>query len=225
MKFSTRVAQFVMIGSLWIGAAHFLSGCSSEKVNENDPASVFKDAEDDIKNDRYLLALDKLRVIKSKFSYTSYGALAQLRMGDVYFLQESYPEASAAYETFVELYPKHEKAGYAQFRVGESYFLDIPTIVERDLKSAESAIQAYTTYLKRYPNGEFEKVAHEHKATAYNKLAEKELTIAQFYIRKKKYDAARTRLQKVINQYGDSPSAPQAMNTLKEMPNTTSAAQ
>lgn len=195
-----------------------LNACSSNKVNENDPSSMFKDAEDDISNDRYLLALDKMRVIKNKFSYTSYGALAQLRIGDIYFLQESFPEASGAYETFVELYPKHEKTGYAQFKVGESYYMDIPSHIARDMKAAESAIQAYATYLKRYPTGEFATIAIEHKKEAYNKLAEKELDTARFYLRKKKYDSTRNRLEKILSQYADSDSVQTAIELLKKLP-------
>ena len=147
------------------------TGCSSKKINEDDPKEMYSDAESDIKNDRYLLALDKLRVIKSKFTYTSYGALAQLKIADVYFLQESYPEAASAYETFVELYPKHEKSAYALFRAGESQFLDIPSNVARDLKSAESAIQTLDLYAKKYPTGESLQKALEMRQLAYDRLA------------------------------------------------------
>ena len=202
---------------LTLTLAHLGSGCSSGKVNESDPKSMYEDAEKDIKNDRYLLALDKLRVVKSKFSYTSYGALAQLRIGDVYFLQESYPEAASAYESFVELYPKNEKAAYALFRAGESHFKDIPAKTERDLKSAESTISTLNNYIKKFPTGEFIARANEMKSFAYNKLGEKELSIAEFYIRRKKNDAARIRLQKLLDLYGESASAEKAKELLKKL--------
>lgn len=212
MKNLTKILMvLVCCATLW-------NGCSGKKVNENDPQSMFKDAEDDISNDRYLLALDKMRVVKNKFSYTSFGALAQLRIGDIYFLQESYPEASSAYETFVELYPKHEKSGYAQFKAGESYYMDIPSNIARDMKSAESAIQEFTTYLKRYPTGEFTAQATEHKKDAYNRLAEKELDTAKFYLRRKKFDSARGRLEKILSQFSESTSVPKAMELLKDLP-------
>lgn len=192
-------------------------GCSSKKVDENDPKSVFEDAENDIKNDRYLLALDKLRIIKSKFSYHSYGALAQLRIADVYFLQESFPEAASAYNTFSELHPKHEKTAYANFREGESYYMDIPSNIARDLKSADNAIQAFDLYSKKYPNGEYIQRAAEMRLMAYNKLAEKELSIAEFYIKRKKNDSARMRLNKILDQFSNSTSAEKAKELLKSL--------
>jgi outer membrane protein assembly factor BamD len=212
-----KIFKLMFALTLIAGSSALWVGCAGKGVNEADPKSMYEDADKDIANDRYLLALDKLRVVKSKFSYTSYGALAQLRIGDVYFLQESYPEASAAYENFVELYPKNEKAPYALFRAGESYFKDIPEKVERDLRTAESAISTFTLYLKKYPNGEYVGQAKDMKQQSYNKLAEKELLVAKFYIRRHKSDAARLRLQKLLDQYGDSTSATEAKDLLRNL--------
>jgi outer membrane protein assembly factor BamD len=215
--FSKRVSLIVSLLFITAGAGALWTGCASKSISESDPKQMYEDAEKDVNNDRYLLALDKLRIVKSKFSYTSYGALAQLKIGDVYFLQESYPEASAAYESFVELYPKNDKAPYALFRAGESYFKDIPAKTERDLRSAESAINAFTMYAKRYPDGEYKARALDMKTQAFNKLAEKELLIAEFYIRRKKRDSARIRLQKILDQYAGSTSTEKAKQLLKDL--------
>jgi outer membrane protein assembly factor BamD len=201
-----------------VGFSVAVSGCAGKKVDENNPKDLYEDADADVKSDRYLIALDKLRVVKSKFSYSKYGALAQLRIGDVYFLQESFPEAAAAYETFVELYPKHEQTAYALFRSGESYFRDIPNTIARDLKSAESAVTALTQYLNRYSSGEFASKAREMKRASYNKLAAKELEIARFYLKRKKPGAAKVRLEKVLSFYADSDVAQEAQELLNHLP-------
>lgn len=205
--------------ALLAGSALQLSGCAGKKVDENDPKEMYEDAEADVKADRYLVALDKLRIVKSKFSYSKYGALAQLKIGDVYFLQESFPEAAAAYETFVELYPRHEQTAYALFRSGEAYYRDIPATIARDLRSAESAVNALTQYLNRHPSGEFVARAREMKGASYNKLAEKELEIARFYLKRKKPLAARQRLEKILALYADSDSAQAAQDLLNHLPN------
>jgi outer membrane protein assembly factor BamD len=193
------------------------SGCSTKKINDNDPKEMYEDAENDINNDRYLLALDKLRIIKNKFAYTSYGALAHLRIADVYFKQESYPEASASYDSFAELFPKHEKAPYALFKSGESQFNDIPTKIARDLKSADTAILILDNYMRKYPGGEFFEKALDMRKKAYDRLAEKELSIAEFYIKRKKPDSARMRLHKILDNFSESSSADKAKALLKSL--------
>jgi outer membrane protein assembly factor BamD len=192
-----------------------LVSCVGKQVNESDPKEMYEDAEIDIEGNRYLLALDKLRVVRSKFSYSNYGALAQLRIGDVYFLQDSFPEAAVAYEGFYELYPKHAKAPYALFRAGESHYNDIPSTTARDLKSAENAIQWLGTYLSRFPRGEYSDRARELRQKAYDKLAEKELDTAKFYMNRKKNPAARARLEKLLELYPGSAFADQARELLE----------
>jgi outer membrane protein assembly factor BamD len=198
--------------------ALLLSSCVSKQVNEADPKEMYEDAEIDIEGNRYLLALDKLRIVRSKFSYSNYGALAQLRIGDVYFLQDAFPEAAVAYEGFQELYPRHAKAPYALFRAGEAYFNDIPGTTARDLKSADSAIQWLGTYLSRYPRGEFAERAREMRQKAYDKLAEKELDTARFYLKRKKFAAARGRLEKLLELYPGAALADDARRLLEDLP-------
>ena len=57
---------------IFFSVSHFSqTGCSGKEINESDPASVYNDAEEDIENDRFQLALDKLRKVKNKFPYLS----------------------------------------------------------------------------------------------------------------------------------------------------------
>jgi outer membrane protein assembly factor BamD len=211
-----RLPIFRLLAAMTVGAL-LISGCAGKKINENDPKELYEDALEDVNDARYLMALDKLKVIKNKFSYSTYGALAQLRIGDVYFLQESFPEAAAAYETFVELYPRHEQAPYALFRSGEAYFKDIPGNIARDLRSAESAVTTLGQYLRRYPQGEFADRALEMKKSGYNTLAEKELEIAEFYLRRKKPGSARSRLEKILRLYAESEVAARATTLLESL--------
>jgi outer membrane protein assembly factor BamD len=204
------------------GGAFILSSCAGKKIDENDPKALYEDALEDVEDARYLMALDKLKVVKSKFSYSTYGALSQLKVGDVYFLQESYPEAAAAYESFVELYPRHEKAPYALFRSGEAYFKDIPSNLARDLRSAESAITTLGQYLRRYPQGEYGERALEMKKSGYDTLARKELEIAEFYLRQEKPGSARPRLEKVLKLYGESEAAAKATKLFENLGNAPS---
>src|SRR4051794_12993325 len=119
----TKSSILFLIISLLISIA----GCSSAPVDENDPASLLKEAEEEIQSDHYQMAIDKLRAIKNKFPYSKFAVDAQLRIADVYFLQESFAEAATSYESFRDLHPKHEKVGYAMFKAAKSYFNDIPS--------------------------------------------------------------------------------------------------
>lgn len=200
-----------------LGGSLALNGCSSADYSKDDPAALYNDAEGDIKSDRYIMALEKLRIVKNKFPYSAYSTKAQLRIADVYFLQESFLEAAAAYETFRDLHPRHEQAPYAMYRSGESYFQDAPSNVARDLTSATKSLQAFEEFVKVYPTDPQNPTAKTRIQEVKSILAEKELYIANFYYREDQYLAAETRYKKIISQYPDTVSANAAREKLAKI--------
>jgi len=187
-----------------------LGGCGGRSLNPDDPADVFQDAQDDIQSDRFLMALDKLRKIRHKFPYSKFAAKAQLRIADVYFLQDSYAEAATAYEAFRELYPRNEEAPYALYRVGESHFRGAPKEVARDLDTARSALSAFQKFLRRYPKDKRADSALKQVRSIRGILARKELYIADFYRIRDHFLSALPRYEKVVKLYPETESAKKA---------------
>lgn len=194
-----------------------LVGCSSAEVDENDPAALMKDAEEDIDSSRYILALEKLQKVKNQHPYSKQAVEAQLRIADVYFLQENFAEAAATYEAFRDLHPKHPKLPYAAYRVGLSFYSDMPGNLARDLSSGFKAQDAFKDYLARYPADENVNSAKEKLAETRKSLAEKEMYIGNFYYHREMWESARNRYSKVVNQYADTPSVRGAQERLKAL--------
>ncbi|MCM2280008.1 MAG: outer membrane protein assembly factor BamD [Oligoflexia bacterium] len=213
MKLQNRIARLSVLLAVFCAFAA-LSGCAGKQVDENDPGALFKEAEEDAKSDHFQIAIDKFRMIKNKFPYSKYSVDAQLRIADIYFLQESYAEAASAYESFYDLHPKHEKVAYAMFRAAKAYFSDIPSPVSRDLISAQKALDAYNEYLGRFPSAPEATEARTDANTARRYLAEKELYIGDFYYKRDQFDAAAPRFRKVIELYPETDAAKQAQEKL-----------
>ena len=214
-----RFVRIQMVFSILLAAslASGLSGCSSAPVGDGDPAVLYKQAEEDISSEHYQIAIDTLRTIRNKYPYSKYSVDAQLRIADVYYLQESYAEAAAAYETFRDLHPKHEKIEYAMFRIGKSYYKDVPSTVARDLTTAQKAVDAYREFLKRFPTAGQAQEAKDDLAASVKLLADKELYIADFYYKRDFYDSAKTRYQKILDVYPETPAATRAKDQLSKI--------
>ena len=190
------------------------TACSTGQVDENDPASLYKDAEAEIQSDHYQIAVEKLRTIKNKFPYSKFATEAHLKIGDVYFLQESFAEAASVYEAFRDLHPKHEKTPYAMFRIGKSYFNDTPGAIARDMTPAYKAVDAYTEFLQRFPNAPEAPEAKKDVEKIRGFLAEKELYIANFYLKRDFYESAKPRFKKVLELYSETEAAKTAEEKL-----------
>jgi outer membrane protein assembly factor BamD len=192
-------------------------GCSSADVDENDPAALMKEAEEDIDSSRYLLAVEKLQKVKNQHPYSKQAVDAQLRIADVYFLQENYAESAATYEAFRDLHPKHPRLPYAAYRVGLAFFSDLPGNHARDLSSGYKAQDAFKDYLAHFPTDENVAAATAKLLETRKILAEKEMYIGNFYYKREMWEAAKGRFTKVLNLYADTPSVDDAKTRLKDI--------
>jgi len=208
-----NVGILLALAVLHVG--HF--GCAGKPIEEQDPAEIYKAAEEDVASDHYLLAVDKYRLIKNKYPYSKYALDAQLRLADVYFMQESYTEAALAYESFRDLHPKHEKVAYAMFRAGESYYKDIPEPLARDLTPANKAIDAFNDFIHRFPADPNAEKAKTELGDCRRLLAEKELYIANFYYNRNFFDSAKGRFKKVIELYPETTAAKESEDKLNKI--------
>jgi outer membrane protein assembly factor BamD len=182
----------------------FLISCSSKKPDGKTPAeSLYKEAQELIQEKRYLLATEKLNEIKTQYPYSFYATHSELLQADVLFLQENYIEAAAAYLLFRDFHPKHEKIIYVVFRIGESYYKQLPSTFDRDLSPGYEAIKYYTEIIEKYSNSEYFEEAKAKLSKTQEMLNQKEKYIADFYLRTKVYDAAIYRYKKIIEEVKD----------------------
>lgn len=217
MKTIVLILLLSLNAGLAISAVLAFSGCSSAPYSKEDPSAVYQDAMDDVENDRYILALDKFRTVKNKFPYSKFSTLSELKIADVYFLQESYAEAAASYETFYELHPTHEKVSYAMYRAGESYLRDSPENIARDQGAIVQGLKTFRMYLRRFPNSPEADEVRNKIISTNNRLADKELYIARFYIREEEFLSAEKRLKKIMDLYPDTNARKKAEKLLPEV--------
>ena len=178
-----------------------LVACSSDEKKADTADGAFEVAQQYEKDERFEEAIRRYQEIKNKFPYSKYAVMSELAIADSYFKQESYPEAQVAYQNFKDLHPKHERIDYVTFRLGLSYFNQLPPTSDRDLSLAPKVLLNLEDVMRLYPNSEFVKEAQEKKTAVLKLQAEKEIYIADFYFRKKQWDSARTRYENEVKNY------------------------
>lgn len=181
-----------------------LAGCSAETIDsDSPPEKQYAEGERLLKKDRYLEAVERFRILKSRYPYSKYAALAALRIGDSHYQEEAFLEAASAYKVFRELYPKHEFAAYALRRIADSHYEQIPSTIDRDLDSCNAAMASYQQLLKEYPTSEYTKDADKKVRELKGKLAEKEEYVGSFYYKRELYQAAAGRYAYLVDTYPD----------------------
>src|SRR5262249_55657023 len=116
---------------------------------------------------------------------------------------------------FEAMHPNNENIPYALYIAGMSHF-DQFSSADRDQKNTEIAKGYFERVVNNYPKSEYAAKAHEKLAKCLEYLAEHEYDIATYYMREKKYPAARDRFEGIVRRYRTSSVAPKALFNLGE---------
>jgi outer membrane protein assembly factor BamD len=178
--------------------------CSSDKPKGKTEAEVlYKEAEELIQAERFILATEKLNQIKTQHPYSFYATPAELLQADVLFAQENYVEAAAAYLLFRDFHPKHERIPYVVFKIAESYYKQIPDTIDRDLEPAIEAVKYYDEVIQKYGDSSYAKDAQNRIEKCRKMLRQKDEYIADFYFKTKEWSAARYWYLDILENHRD----------------------
>lgn len=181
-----------------------LAGCSSDgPEGKTEAEKLYKEALELVEDDRYILATEKLQQIKTQHPYSYYATPAELLLAEVQFKQESFPEAAASFLLFRDFHPKHEKIAYVIFMIGESYYMQLPETIDRDLESGLEALKYYDELIAKYPAAKEVKTAKKRMKKIQGMLTEKDQYVADFYFKTKVWRAARYWYLDILSRHAD----------------------
>ncbi len=193
-----------MIKSLYCLVVILLVSCASEKPTGKTEAEIlYKEAMSLAKDERFLLATEKLNNLKNQYPYSFYATPAELLQAEILFKQESYVESAEAFLLFKELHPKHEKISYVIYMIAESYYRQMPDTFDRDLDAAIEARNYYQQLTKLYPDSEQAKEASSKISNVSRMLRDKEQYVADFYFKTEVYAAAKWRYLDILEHFKD----------------------
>jgi outer membrane protein assembly factor BamD len=178
----------------------------------------YKAGEELLKDGSYADAQKFFDYVKTKFPFSKYAALADLRTADSKYQQGQFAEAADAYANFVKLHPSHEDIDYADFRTGESYFKDAPSefalfppAYEKDLRQAKKASDALHGFLTRHPTSKYVPDANKLLAQIDDRLSAHEWYVGEFYFKRGRWAGAAGRYEALADKYPASKHASEAL--------------
>ncbi len=193
-----------MIGAAVI-LSMFLGGCLGKKrgwkETEANPAPLYEKGLALYKKRKYSDALEVFNELKSSFpGEDPYYTWAELKVADCHFFKKKYTDAISHYEEFKKFHPFHGDIPYVIFQIGLSHFNQMKSI-DRDQGATSKALSNFEFVITNYSASIFAEKAREKVKICRKRLAEKELYVAKFYYKKKRYQGAKARLEAVVKLY------------------------
>jgi len=165
-----------------------------------------------------------LERVRTKYPYSKYGALAELRLADLRYEQGKFIEAADAYQAFVKIHPSSPQVDYAAYRAAMSRWADSPTefflfppVHERDLAQISKAADGLALFVEKFPESRYAPDAREKLAKARDILAERDWYAFEFYKKREKWQGAAFRLEKLMKDFPGSSREPEALWQLADM--------
>ena len=164
----------------------------------------------ELENKDWIGASKYFGFIKTRFPYSKYAVLAELRLADAEFGAEQYLEAIDSYRLFIKFHPTHEMVsnGYATFRIGEGYYKQLsgdfwmfPPSFEKDQSSTEDAANELKSFLDKYPDSPYRDKAKEIVTQVGKRLADHEWYVARYYWDRGKPMGTVIRLRRLLERY------------------------
>lgn len=200
-----QTSQVVVSLLVLLLSLNLFSGCVEKDFDPDDPAEAFAEARKPYDNGQYDIALQKLGSFKSRFPYSSHAPLAELYIANSHFELRQYQEAAMSYQQFVRLYPRHEQTDFAMFRIGESYWIEAPTAIDREQDYTVQAIDEWKKLVRRFPDSQYSKQAQELIQKGERRIAESFNFIVDFYHRRKLWHACAYKAIQLIDKYPQFP--------------------
>jgi outer membrane protein assembly factor BamD len=156
--------------------------------------------------------------IRANYPYTRFAALSELREADCLAMQDKHAEAIEMYQRFAKVRASHEAVPYARFKAAESQYEQIPSdwflsppAYERDLRAARDALKDLRRFLLDFPEEAHAAEAAKMERRVLKLLAQHELFVAEFYLKRDQPAAAVVRLQTMLATFEGSGLEAQAM--------------
>ena len=199
----TWLYRALLIATMGTACAHTITRSQVKTVDQLYALGV-----EELEGGLYPEALKDLNELKTKYPYSRFAALAELRIADAHYRRAKYFEAIDAYRNFLKFHPTHDQADYAMFQIAESFFeqlpndfIMLPPSAEKDQVNTHMAISAFTDMLNRFPTGPSSDRAREHLSACRRRLADHEMYVARFYLRDQHWAAAAGRAEGLLEQY------------------------
>ena len=209
----SRILSVVLLAALsLLGGCHSRQSKNLKKVTAQ---SLYANAHKAMNNNDFEYAIKQYEALTSRFPFTDQARQARLDLIYVYYRKGEKESATDAADQFLRENPTHPRIDYAWYMKGMIDFERTPYAVERwfgvDMarrppSSALKSIAAFNTVVTQFPKSDYAHDSLRRLIYLRNRLAEYEVNVARYYVKRGAYLGAARRAQGVIDQYDGAPA-------------------
>ena len=161
-------------------------------------------------------ASQKFKDVEALTPQSTWAAKAALMASYADYSRNSYSSAIFGLERYINNYPADKNITYAHYLIAICYYEQILD-EKKDLQPLLKAKEKFEFIMKNYPNTDYATDARFKIDLIIDQLAAKEMSIARFYMKTKKWIPALNRLKTVVEKYEKTVFVEEALHRLVEV--------
>jgi len=138
--------------------------------------------------------------------------LARLNLAYSYYKFGQKELSTSTVNQFITLYPSHPSMDYAYYLKGLNLYqergminkLTLQDISDRDINDLKKAFKAFQEVVTNFPNSKYSQDSTDRMTYLMNKIAEYDLHVARYYMKRKAFIAAINRAKNIYTNYPES---------------------
>jgi outer membrane protein assembly factor BamD len=189
-----------------------LAACSSNDKRPEDLSEreFYEQAREAMEDNNFLIASERLQQLESRYPFGDYAEQAQLELIYTQHMMADMEGSLASAERFIRLHPLHKQVDYAYYMRGLSVYELGFSFVERYTPSKQArrdptafrdAFNHFDELVRRYPDSQYNEDAQKRMVFLRDRLAQYEIGVGRFYMKRHAYLAAAQRGERVMLGY------------------------
>ena len=200
-----------------------IASCASttdDKTQNWNADKLYGEAKSELEVGNYEKALSIYQKLETRYPFGAYAQQAQIETAYTHWKNGDSASAIASLNRYKKLYPNQTGIAYALYLQGLINFNDKKTLfsnitgedmAERDAVAGKAAFQSFKQLVTLYPNSKYTPDALKRMRFLINVLAENEIHVARFYLRKGAYIASVNRCKTVLERFQETPAIEEAL--------------
>jgi len=220
-------AVFVLSVSVVVtaGCGSFGWGRDKDKLAKDSPEQLYRDAKKNLHNGNFPSAIQRYEALEARYPFSDQAKQGQLDLLYAYYKNRAAESAVDQADQFIRENPTHPRVDYAHYIRGLVYFESGANWFERQFKvdiakrpphEARKSFQAFQTLVQQFPKSPYAADARQRMVYLRDRLADYEIRVAQYYLKRGAYVGATNRARSVIETYDGAPAVDEALRIMAE---------
>ena len=220
-----RLFAAVAVSALGLSGCHSFGWGDKDKAFKGSPEQIYSDARKSMRGGNYQGAIQQYENLEARFPFSEQAKQGQLDLLYSYYKNHALESAIDQADQFIRENPAHPRVDDAWYIKGLVYFesganwlerLFRADISKRPPQEAQKSLQSFQTLLQQYPKSPYGPDARQRIVYLRNRLADYELSVARYYMKRGAYVGAAARARGIIEQYDGAPAVDEALQITAE---------